>query len=51
MLTILSVILALVYLKYPQAKAIGFQLLFVFIFLMAIQSLLLVRIKNKQIKE
>ena len=47
MLAILSIILALVYLKYPNAKAIGFQLLFVFLFLMSIQSFLLVKIKNK----
>jgi hypothetical protein len=50
MLAILSIILALVYLKYPNAKAIGFQLLFVFLFLMSIQSFLLVKIKNKKSK-
>lgn len=51
MLAILSIILALVYLKYPQAKAIGFQLLFVFLFLMCVQSFLLVKIKNKILPE
>ncbi|MBP6090047.1 MAG: hypothetical protein KA521_02235 [Crocinitomicaceae bacterium] len=51
MLAILSIILALVYLKYPTAKAIGFQLLFVFLFLMSIQSFLLVKIKNRKLKE
>jgi hypothetical protein len=51
MLAVLSIILALVYLKFPQAKAIGFQLLFVFLFLMSIQSFLLVKLKNKKIIE
>lgn len=51
MLAILSIILALVYLKYPNAKAIGFQLLFVFLFLMSVQSFLLVKIKNKKLKD
>jgi hypothetical protein len=51
MLAVLSIILALVYLKYPQAKAIGFQLLFVFLFLMSVQSFLLVKLKNKKIIE
>lgn len=51
MLAVLSIILALVHLKYPQAKAIGFQLLFVFLFLMSIQSFLLVKLKNKKLKE
>lgn len=47
MLSVLSVILALVYTKYPEAKTMGFHLIFIFCFLLATQSVLLIRINGK----
>lgn len=48
MLSVLSIILALIYLKQPEAKTIGFHLIFSFTFLLAIQSVLLIRINEKK---
>lgn len=47
MLSVLSVILALVYTKYPEAKTMGFHLISIFCTLLAIQSVLLIRINGK----
>lgn len=47
MLSVLSVILALVYTKFPEARTMGFHLITIFCFLLAVQSVLLIRINGK----
>lgn len=48
MLSVLSIILAWVYSKYPDAKTLGFHLIFTFCWLLAVQSVLLIRINGKK---
>jgi hypothetical protein len=48
MLLMLTFILVIITMKYPDARYIGFSGIFVFIFLMAIQSVMLIRAVNKK---
>lgn len=47
MLLMLTFILVLITTKYPDARYLGFTGIFIFIFLMAIQSVMLIRAVNK----
>jgi|GEM_PF-5276082 len=48
MLLMLTFILVLITTKYPDARYLGFTGIFIFIFLMAIQSVMLIRAVNKK---